>query len=122
MEEDEARDLIDYLMADVVTDTATEEPLQLPKRYTLHQNYPNPFNSRTTITYDLPAATEVTLTVYNILGQEVRRLGSDRRLAGAHSVAWDGADQGGQPVASGIYLYKLSYGTGSQSRKMILLK
>ena len=104
MEEDEARDLIDYLMADVVTDTATEEPLRLPKRYTLHQNYPNPFNSRTIITYDLPAATEVTLTVYNILGQEVRRLVSDRRLAGAHSVAWDGADQGGQPVASGIYL------------------
>ncbi|MEW6511437.1 MAG: FG-GAP-like repeat-containing protein [Bacteroidota bacterium] len=79
----------------------------LPTVYTLQQNYPNPFNPSTTIDYDLPAASNVTLTIYDILGREVATLVNEMKGAGRYSMRWDGRTQHGLPVASGVYFYRI---------------
>ena len=111
----------------------------LSKEYTLCQNYPNPFNTTTTIHYTLPSAehraqsTEAevhselsalhpTLTIYNILGQEVQTLVDEIQEPGFHTVAWNGKDKNGHPVASGIYFYRLTVERWSQRKRMLLLK
>ena len=93
-----------------------------PAAFSLAPNYPNPFNPSTTIAYALPAPGRVRLTVYNLLGQPVRRLFEGARAAGHFSVQWDGRDDGGRPLASGVYLYRLEAGGKSLSRRMLLLK
>jgi hypothetical protein len=98
------------------------DPLPLPTAVSLSQNYPNPFNPTTEIEYGLPDAREAKLTIFNILGQTVRNLVSERQEAGYHKVVWDGCDNTGRQVPSGAYLYKLEAGDFSQSMKMVLLK
>ena len=93
-----------------------------PKTYSLDQNSPNPFNPVTSISFGLPTKSRVRLDVYNVLGQEVRSLIDDELPAGYHSVTFDGTDHNGRPVASGVYFYRLSTETYTQSRKMMLLK
>lgn len=94
----------------------------IPRDFELAQNYPNPFNLSTVIEFTVDRRNDFTLTVYNILGQEVsrRRLGS--LSSGLHTVTWDGLDKTGREVASGVYLYRLSTDTHHLTRKMILLK
>ncbi len=94
----------------------------LPETYRLSQNYPNPFNPSTSIYYNLATNSRVELSVYNALGQKVRTLVDESQQAGSHSVLWDGKDDGGSNVASGVYLYKLTAGDYTASRKMILMK
>lgn len=95
----------------------------LPVAFALHQNYPNPFNPKTHIRFDLPATSRVTLRVFNSIGQEVRTLISARPTqAGFQSVTWDGRNQSGFSVSSGIYIYELRAGDFVRSRKMLLLK
>lgn len=105
-----------YFGDPAVLDAEEGEP-ELPKTYALTQNYPNPFNPSTEIAFDLPTASQVRLTVYNILGQEVTTLVNGQRSAGHYVEQWDA---GGQ--ASGIYFYKLEAGSFSETRKMMLLK
>jgi flagellar hook assembly protein FlgD len=93
----------------------------LPDGFELHQNYPNPFNPTTTIAFDLPSSADVSLQVFNLLGQTVRHLQSGFLSAGAHSVEWDGRTDGGAAVASGVYFYRLTAGDYSHARKMVLL-
>jgi photosystem II stability/assembly factor-like uncharacterized protein len=93
-----------------------------PKSFELSQNYPNPFNGQTRILFTLQKNEPVTLTVYNILGQAVRKLVDETRPAGKNEINWDGQDERGFSVPSGIYLYKLSTATEKQIRKMVLLK
>ncbi len=105
--------------------TAIEEGSPtLPLHLTLEQNYPNPFNPETTIRYMLPASADgmpyVKLQIYNIRGQRVRTLVQEFQRAGEHSVVWDGRDDAGQTVASGIYLYRLSVAGFSQVKQMVL--
>ncbi len=88
----------------------------------MDQNFPNPFNPSTTIRYALPQATDVQLTVYNVLGQEVRVLVSQYLPAGAHAIQWDGRDAIGRAVSSGIYMYRLVAGEKVAVRRMIFLK
>ncbi len=90
---------------------------QIPNVFKLSQNYPNPFNPTTLISYQLPAASEVELSVYNLIGQKVATLVSDRQNAGLHQLEWIAAG-----LASGIYYYQLKAGTFQQVKKMILLK
>ena len=90
---------------------------QLPEQYILSQNYPNPFNPVTTIGYSLLESGDVTLVVYNIVGQEVERLVNDVQKAGYHRVSWNASN-----FASGIYFYRLQSGDFVQTRKMVLLK
>jgi len=88
----------------------------------LHQYYPNPFNPETRISYDLPQAGEVSLTIYNSLGSVVRQLVTGHQAAGRHSVTWNARDDAGRRVASGIYIYKLQAGKKIVTRKMLLLQ
>ncbi len=94
----------------------------VPQQYELHQNYPNPFNPTTTIRYDLKQAGTVSLRVYNMMGQEVRSLVRQHQAAGYHTVDWDGTNNSGNMVSSGIYLYKLEAGPFMKTRKMIFMK
>jgi subtilisin family serine protease len=98
-----------------------------PATFALHGNYPNPFNPSTSIRFDIPAASEVKLIIYNSLGQEVRELENRTLSAGTYNSKWDGKDAKGSTVASGIYFYKLQVRTigGQQfykTQKMILMK
>jgi len=94
----------------------------LPVSYALMQNYPNPFNPETSIEFTLPQASQVMLSVYNVLGQRVVTLVDGDFPAGVHQVQWNGTDRHGQAVASGIYLYRLVSGAETMTRKMMLLK
>ena len=96
--------------------------LPMPSTYTLSRNVPNPFNPSTQIAYQLPEPGEVSLVIYNLLGQQVRALVQDHQEAGAYRVTWDGTDAYGRPVASGVYLYRLTSGTFIQTHRMMLLK
>ena len=94
----------------------------LPDRFALNQNMPNPFNPATVIGYQLQEAGRVRLAIYNLLGQEVRVLVDEQKEAGSFTATWDGADELGRRVASGVYLYRIQAGDFSASRRMLLLK
>ncbi len=94
----------------------------LPHRYTLHPNYPNPFNPVTTIRYDLPERADVELAVFNLLGRRVATLRRGKEAAGFKSITWRGEDDFGRPVAGGVYLYRLTAGPFTKTRKLVLLK
>ena len=94
----------------------------IPLAFNLAQNYPNPFNPSTTIEFTVPAATNITLRVYNLLGQEVATLIDGKLNAGTHRLAWDGKNRQGFSVSTGVYLYRLVAGDRIETRKMLLLK
>ena len=94
----------------------------LPGGVSLVQNCPNPFNSSTTIRFSLPQLEMVGLTIYNLAGQEVVTLAQGQREAGTHTLRWDGRDDGGRELASGVYLYRLRAGQQVETRKLLLLR
>ncbi len=94
----------------------------LPDRFELKQNMPNPFNPPTVIGYQLAAAGPVRFTIYSVLGQEVRVLVNERQEAGSFAATWDGTDELGRRVASGIYLYRIQAGAFSATKRMLLVK
>ncbi len=95
----------------------------LPAKYALNQNYPNPFNPTTTISYSVPKASRVTLTIFNVLGQKIYTLINNRNtVAGTYLAKWNGLDQAGNKAASGIYFYKIQAGNYTAVKKMILMK
>ena len=94
----------------------------LPEGFELSQNYPNPFNPETTIGFTIPKSEHVTLDIFNINGQKVRTLVDEVKPAGQYSVRWNATSNSGERVASGVYLYRLTAGEYSTSRKMTLLK
>ena len=101
----------------------TQEILsQLPETFTLHQNYPNPFNPTTTIRFEIPVPSQVSLKIYNLMGQEVRTLTRDWFPMGNHQLIWNGKDQRGIPVSAGVYIYRLQSQDFQKTRKMVLLK
>lgn len=102
--------------------TAVEETQNLPETFKLYQNYPNPFNPSTTISYSLPRASEVSLKIYNTLGQEIRSLVNSFQNSGIKAIQWDGRDNNGHLTTSGIYFYELVAGDYRDLRKAILLK
>ena len=96
--------------------------ISLPSVYQLEQNHPNPFNPQTVISYTLPRTGQVSLSIYNLLGQQITTLIDQIQSAGNHSLTWDGIDREGKPVASGVYFYRLRSGDFAQTKKMLLLK
>jgi hypothetical protein len=94
----------------------------IPTEFGLDQNYPNPFNPSTQIRFYLPQNERVTLKVYNLLGQEVRTLVSGFESAGIKTINWDGRNDQGHRVASGVYIYKLTAGNFTKARKLMLVK
>lgn len=99
---------------------------QIPERFALYQNYPNPFNPETTIRFDIPRlegnSVKVRISIYNISGQLVRRLIEAEHTPGAYAVKWDGRNESGNPVASGVYFYTISAGNFSATQKMLMVK
>lgn len=93
-----------------------------PHTFRLEQNYPNPFNPTTTIRYRLTTAIDVNLTIYNSVGQELRRLVNSKQSAGEHSVQWDATDDAGNPVGSGLYLIRLTSDPFTSTKKSILIR
>ena len=95
----------------------------VPDGFELGQNYPNPFNPTTVIPLRVPYASEVELTVYNLLGQQVKRLFSGLLEPGSHTVMWDARDEQGHPVSSGLYLYVLTTNHGHRlTRRLMHIK
>lgn len=90
--------------------------------YMLHQNYPNPFNPETTISFDMPKAGFANLSIYNVKGQLIKNLINENLDFGRHSVVWNGTDNNGKPVTSGLYLYRLTTNGVTETKKMMLMK
>jgi hypothetical protein len=99
-----------------------ETPHTFINSYQLQQNYPNPFNPSTIIEFALPEAADVKLSIYNALGQEVTTLVSENLAPGEYSLQWDGKDASRNPLSSGVYFYRLTAGSFTQTHKMILMK
>jgi hypothetical protein len=106
-----------------------EEKDQLPNGFSLRQNFPNPFNSSTIIPFTLKTQNSIfkgdihsTLVIFNILGQKIRTLVNDERMPGSYRVVWNGKDDNGKEVSSGIYFYQLKAGQFSDCKKLLLIK
>jgi hypothetical protein len=95
---------------------------EIPSKFFLSQNYPNPFNQATVIRYGLPKSGRVKLEVFNILGEKVRTLFDGEQGAGYYTIRWDGLNDSGKEVSSGIYFYGLDAGTLRQNRKLLILR
>lgn len=102
--------------------TSVDEPTKLPREFSLTQNYPNPFNAGTQISYNLEKNSRVDLSVYDILGQKIATLVNAEQSTGTHQVTWNGTDEGGHEVASGVYFYKLNADGVSETKRMMLVK
>ncbi len=104
---------------DVKDETGSREK---PSEFTLFQNHPNPFNQTTKIEFTLAKSGFVSLSIYDLLGGKIRTLASEHSPSGYKSVLWDGKNDSGEDVASGIYFYQLRIGDYSESKKLVLLK
>jgi hypothetical protein len=116
---------VEYAIMICPKPTAVEEEEEgsiTPKDFELYQSYPNPFNNQTIIKYNLFKSCQVSLTIYNILGQKVKTLFEGYQEAGFKIVNWDGKDERGKDLASGIYFYQLKAGEVTQTKRMVLLK
>ena len=101
---------------------STMNSKMIPVQYFLYPNYPNPFNPSTRFTYDLPRQSQVKLSIYNILGHEIKTLVDKEQRNGSYTIHWDGSDKDGNSVSSGIYLYHLNTNSFNQTRRMLLLR
>jgi hypothetical protein len=112
---------VDDYEVNILADTAT--PVKdTPTKFALFDAVPNPFNPRTTISFALPAASHVELSVYDVSGRLVATLLDENRPAGTHRVEWDGRNRAGERVASGVYLYRIQAGGFTDTKRMVLLK
>jgi len=99
-----------------------EDVEALPADFRLLANYPNPFNAQTAIVYQIPAATMVELVIFNLMGQQVKRLVDEVQAPAAYQAFWDGTDDAGAAVGSGVYFYRMRAGSFLQTRSLLLLK
>ena len=113
---------IDDVNLSWVTTGVNDGPILKPDAFILNQNYPNPFNPSTVISFSLPEKCQVNISVFDLLGRHVKTLVATEMPGGAHEVIWNGSDDAGHDVASGVYLYKLNTGGQSQVRRMTLLR
>lgn len=112
---------IDNVRVDFLT-SVKEIKIDTPQIFQLEQNYPNPFNPSTTILYELPQMSQVEAAIFNLLGERIRTLVNQRQTAGQHRLQWDGRNEFGMPMPSGVYLYRLRAGEFVQTRKMVLMQ
>jgi len=110
------------VLRDLIVSVAQQEKPVSPAQFILRQNYPNPFNPETQIRYDLPKSTHVRLDIFNILGQRVKVLVDEQKLAGAYSLIWDGRTDNSETATSGVYIYRLKTDEFVKSRKLLLLR
>ncbi len=109
-------------VVDAPTGVARSNDTPKPQPFALHQNFPNPFNPSTNINYELSTSSHVVLAIYNLVGQEVKTLVNEIQTPGTIAVIWDGRNEVGEEVGSGVYIYRLRVGEEAQTKKMLLLK
>ena len=109
-------------LGEILTSINKDKPKFISRQFQLFQNYPNPFNPSTVIEFQLTSTTEVELTIYNLLGQEITKLISEKLLPGKHTVEWDGSEDSGIKVTSGVYYYRLKANDQTKTRKMLLIR
>ena len=112
---------VDSLLIDGIM-TPIDSLLIIPDVFELYQNYPNPFNANTTIEYDLKKNTRVEIKIFNILGKEIITLVNNIESPGGKSITWDGTDQNGNPVSTGVYFYNLITDETTFTKKMLMIK
>jgi flagellar hook assembly protein FlgD len=113
----------DDIEVKLVGTTGIKEPGNIvPADFYVYQNYPNPFNPSTTIRYNIPQSSNVSVKIYNMLGQEIKTLFAGNLNSGVHSVIWNGDTNSGTKAASGTYIFMVKYNGQFQVKKMILLK
>ena len=115
-------DTLTFEIPIVVQVVSTEPEHFIPEEFSLRQNYPNPFNPVTTLRYDIPENSHVTITIYDMLGRQVKTLINQTQDAGYRSIIWDATNDYGKPVSAGLYLYQIQAGEYMQTKKMVLLK
>jgi len=116
--------VVDWFQGSVVTESEGNQtgPEKIPQHAVVLQNYPNPFNSKTTIIFELSKTAHVLLKVYNTIGREIAILAKGEKQAGMYRINWDGSDELGRSVTSGVYFYRLLINEYSLTKKMILLR
>jgi hypothetical protein len=112
----------DGSLINTVARTNSSEVKVIPGAFALHQNFPNPFNPSTKIRFDLPEAGNVNLAIYNLMGQKIRTLSSDNMTPGYHAIIWDGTNDIGSQVATGMYFYSIQSNEFQATKKMLFLK
>lgn len=125
MYQQDAADLINYVMQEKFNETVEIEEITLPvssEKFSLYANYPNPFNPETVIRFSLEQESEVNLTIYNLKGQKIKVIADGVRQAGEHFSTWNGRDGSNREMASGIYFYRLITDFGEDNKKMLLVK
>ena len=105
-----------------VSDLILDNKMVIPNEFKLHQNYPNPFNPTTQIKYDLPKDMVVNISIYDLMGKNIKSLVNIIQPAGYRSVRWDGTNNYGEDVSAGMYIYVIQAGEFRATKKMILLK
>ena len=111
--------ICEYLVLDL---SKIQNEETLPSSYSLHQNYPNPFNPVTLLRYNLPVNSHVNITIFDILGREVKTMVNQYQNAGHRSITWNATNDYGNPVSAGVYLCRIQAGLYIQTKKMVLLK
>ncbi|NQT96534.1 MAG: T9SS type A sorting domain-containing protein, partial [Candidatus Marinimicrobia bacterium] len=114
--------VVKMAVAPTAIEPENEKITRVPEKFALLQNYPNPFNPETTIEYALPKQSKVTLTIYNVLGQQVRTLSNTVQNAGNYSIVWDAKNDHGKAAPTGMYLYVLTTNEQRLTRKMVLMR
>lgn len=118
--------MMTYMALDInfgpALDAGDEEAGHAPGMQMLSQNYPNPFNPVTSIQFNLPGASHTKVDVFNVRGQHVKCLANQKMQAGEHTLVWNGTNQNGQPVSSGVYFYKLETDDHQEIRRMVMMK
>jgi hypothetical protein len=105
-----------------VTEALSVDEIPIPEKFTVHQNHPNPFNPVTTLRYDLPEDALVNITIYDMMGRQVKSLVNGSQTAGYKSIQWNATNDRNEPVSAGLYLYTIQAGKFRQTKKMVLLK
>ena len=113
---------LEYFFPGPLVSIETPETAAIPETVELLQNFPNPFNPSTTIRYRLSQTSSVTLTIYDMLGQKIQTLVNETQQPGEKSVVWEGRDQFGRQVSSGVYVYRIEAGNFSSMKKMVLIR
>ncbi len=120
--DDDKEKLTDQTKSEADLPGVVSMAIEIPNSFEISQNYPNPFNSSTTINYQLPEDCQVLIKIFNARGEEVRTLVDEYKTAAYHSVVWNGKDDDGSPVVSGIYLYQIQAGKNIGTKKMIFVE
>ena len=112
----------EIIVSEDVSEFTLKKITEIPLLYSVSQIYPNPFNPKTTISYELPEHSNVSIIIYDLLGQTVKTLVNKYEEPGYKSVTWDGMDSLGKPVTAGLYIYQIKSDSFIDVRKMALLK